>query len=81
MKNGQAYGLSAHSPTRGTRAVPLCVGYVSNGKAFSLSHSLPSSLADDVQSLFEWFIGTMPWCDSSQTCMRAVWPGLLPPTC
>src|SRR6516162_6518303 len=46
--------LSAHSPTRGTRAIPLGVGYVSNGKVFSLSRSLPSSLsADDAPSLFE----------------------------
>ena len=27
MSNGQANSLSAHSPTRGTRADPLCVGY------------------------------------------------------
>ena len=33
-------------------------------------HSPPTS----VPSLFEWFIGTMPPCDSSVTFMRAVWP-------
>ena len=39
--------------------------------------SLPSPLsANDVLSLFEWFIGTMPPCDSSVTSTRAVW--LLP---
>src|SRR5215472_11346493 len=75
MNSGQANGWSAHSPTRGTRAVPLGVGYVSNGKVFSLSRSLPSPLsADDTPSLFEWFIGTTPQCDSSQTYTRAVWP-------
>ena len=42
---------------------------------FSLISSLPSSLsADQVPSLFEWFIGTMPQCDSSQTYTRAVRP-------
>src|SRR5215472_17611740 len=25
-------------------------------------------------SLFEWFIGTTPLCDSSETCARVVWP-------
>ena len=46
--------LAAHSPTRGTRAVPLCVGYVSNGRVFSLIRSLPSSLsANEVPFLFE----------------------------
>ena len=29
--------------------------------------------AGDVPSLFEWFIGTMPLCDSSQTYARALW--------
>ena len=49
-----AYRLSAHSPTRGTRADPLCVGNVPDGKVFSLISSLPSSLsANDVPSLFE----------------------------
>src|SRR6266704_846173 len=38
---------------------------------------LPSALsADGFPSLFEWFIGTMPLCDSSKTYARAVW--LLP---
>ena len=75
MNSGQANHLSAHSPTRGTRAVPLGVGYVSNGKVFSLSRSLPSPFsADDCWSLFEWFIGTTPQCDSSQTYTRAVRP-------
>src|SRR5438874_2846789 len=38
----------------------------------------PSSAlsADGSPSLFEWFIGTMPLCDSSKTYARAVW--LLP---
>jgi len=54
MNNGQACCLGAHSPTRGTRAIPLGVGYVSDGKVFSLIRSLPSSLsADEVPSLFE----------------------------
>jgi len=75
MNSGQALRLSALSPTHGTRAVPRCVGYVSDERVFSLSRSLPSSLsADDVPSLFEWFIGTIPRCDSSQTCTRAVRP-------
>src|SRR6266852_5464276 len=75
MNNGQACCLSAHSPTRGTRAVPLYVGYVSRGRVFSLISSLTSSLSADVlPSLFEWFIGTIPLSDSSQTYMRAVWP-------
>src|SRR5260370_27494455 len=52
MNNGQACGLSAHSPTRGTRAVPLYVGYVSSGRVFSLIRSLPSSLSADVLSVF-----------------------------
>src|ERR1700687_600382 len=52
MNNGQACCLSAHSPTRGTRALPLCVGYVSNGRVFSLISSLPSSLSADVLSVF-----------------------------
>jgi hypothetical protein len=67
--------FSAHSSTRGTRAVPLCVGYVSSERMFSLSRSLPSSLsANDIPFLFERFIGTTPRCDSSQTYTRAVWP-------
>jgi len=42
---------------------------------FSLISGLPSALsADGFPSLFEWFIGTVPLSDSSQTCMRAVWP-------
>ena len=42
---------------------------------FSLSRSLPSALsADNVPSLFECFIGTMPRCDSSETNTRAVRP-------
>ena len=43
MNSGQAYSLSAHSPTRGTRADPLCVGYVSNERAFSLIISLTTT--------------------------------------
>jgi hypothetical protein len=36
------------------RANPLCVGYVLDGRVFSLISSLPSSLsADSVPSLFE----------------------------
>ena len=39
------------------------------------SPSLPSPLsADDCWSLFEWFSGTTPQCDSSQTYTRAVRP-------
>ena len=48
---------------------------MSNGKVFSLIRSLPSPFsADDCWSLFEWFIGTTPQCDSSQTYTRAVRP-------
>lgn len=43
MSNGQTNSLSAHSPIRGTRADPHCVGYVQDGKVFSLISSLPSS--------------------------------------
>src|ERR1700674_2033583 len=75
MSNGQAYSWSAHSPTCGTRADPLCVGYMPDGRVFSLISSLPSPLsANDIPSLFEWFIGTTPLCDSSRTYTRAVWP-------
>jgi hypothetical protein len=46
-------------------------------QTFSLISGLPSPLsAHDVPSLFEWFIGTIPLCDSSGTYMRALW--LLP---
>ena len=42
---------------------------------FSLISGLPSPFsADDLPSLFEWFIGTMPLSDSSKTCIRAVRP-------
>ena len=38
----------------GEADVPLCVGYVSDGRVFSSISSLPSSLsADDAPSLFE----------------------------
>jgi hypothetical protein len=48
---------------------------VSSGKVFSLSRSLPSALsADNVPSMFECFIGSMPRCDSSETYTRAVRP-------
>ena len=58
---------------------PLCVGYVLGRPAFSLISSLPSPLsADDLVSLFEWFIGNTPLCDSSQTYTRAVRPGPSP---
>ena len=54
---------------------PLCVGCVLDGPAFSLISGLPSPLsADDLVSLFEWFIGNTPLCDSSQTYTRAVRP-------
>ncbi len=52
MNGGQAYNLSAHSPTRETRADPLCVGYVQDGKVFSSISSLPSSLSADKGSVF-----------------------------
>jgi len=52
MSNGQACCLSAHSPARGTRMIPLYVGYVSSGRVFSLISSLPSSLSADVLSVF-----------------------------
>jgi hypothetical protein len=51
MSNGQACCLSAHSPARGTRIIPLYVGYVSSGRVFSLISSLPSSLSADVLSV------------------------------
>ena len=54
---------------------PLCVGCVLDCPAFSLINGLPSPFsADGLVSLFEWFIGSTPLCDSSETCMRAVWP-------
>ena len=57
-----------------TRA-PLCVGCVLGKGVFSLISGLPSPFsADALPSLFEWFIGTMPLSDSSETCMRAVRP-------
>jgi hypothetical protein len=52
MSDGQANRLSAHSPTRETRADPLCVGYVQGGKVFSSISSLPSSLSADEGSVF-----------------------------
>jgi len=52
MSNGQANSLSVHLPTRGTRADPLCVGYVQDGKVFSLISSLPSSLSADDAPVF-----------------------------
>jgi len=51
MSNGQAKSLSAHSPIRGTRADPLSVGYVQDGKVFSLISRLPSSLSADQRSV------------------------------
>jgi hypothetical protein len=75
MSSGQACSLSAHSPTRGTRADPLSVGYVPDGRVFSLISSLPSALSvDRCRSLFECFIGTIPLSDSSGTYTRAVRP-------
>jgi hypothetical protein len=42
---------------------------------FSLISGLPSPFsADALPSLFEWFIGSMPLSDSSETCMRVVRP-------
>jgi hypothetical protein len=52
MNNGQACCLSAHSPTPGTRAIPLYVGYVSGERVFSLISSLPSSLSANEISVF-----------------------------
>ncbi len=75
MSNGQANSLSAHSPTvghaqsraeSGTCRMEKC----SPGSAAFPPHSPPTS----VPSLFEWFLGTMPQCDSSETYTRAVWP-------
>jgi hypothetical protein len=57
----------------------LCVGYVLDWRAFSLIGVLPSPLsADELPSLFEWFIGTIPPCDSSRTFMRVVRPKPFP---
>ena len=52
INNGQACCLSAHSPTPGTRALPLYVGYVSSRRVFSVISSLPSSLSADEPSVF-----------------------------
>ncbi len=57
-----------------TRA-PRCVGCVWDRRAFSLVHALPSPLsADRCWSLFEEFLGTITWSDSSETYMEAVRP-------
>ena len=46
---------------------------------FSLISGLPSAFsADALPSWFEWFIGTMPLSDSSETYIRAVRPKPLP---
>src|SRR2546426_11409296 len=82
MNSGQACGLSAHSPTRGTRAVPLYVGYVSRGRGFSLISSLPSSLSADVLAVFVRMIhrcrvggGALSrWPPSAAQTARAVFP-------
>ena len=56
--------------------LPRCVGHVWDGLAFSLVHALPSPLsADGWPPLFEGFIGTITWSDSSETDMEAVRPG------
>ena len=52
MNDGQAWGLSVHSPIRGTRVLLLYVGYVSSGRVFSLIRSLPSPLSADERSVF-----------------------------
>src|SRR6266480_2986644 len=52
INNGQACCLSAHSPTPGTRALPLYVGYVSSRRVFSVISSLPSSLSADEPCIF-----------------------------
>jgi hypothetical protein len=58
MNRVQAYRWSAHSLTGGARTVPLGVGYVSNGKVFSLNRRPPSLLsADDAPFWCEGFIG------------------------
>jgi hypothetical protein len=45
----------------------------------SLISGLSSALsANGFPSLFEWFIGNTPLCDSSGTCMPAVRPGPSP---
>ena len=42
---------------------------------FSSISGLPSPFsADALSPLFEWFIGSMPLSDSSETCTRAVRP-------
>jgi len=51
----------------------LCVSDVLGKPVFSLFHGLPSPFsAGDLASLFARFIGTMPRCDSSPTCTRAL---------
>ena len=56
-------------------AFPLGVGFVLGCRTFSLIGGLPSPLsANGLPSLFEWFIGTIPPCDSSETYARAVRP-------
>src|SRR3989442_5438285 len=82
MNNGQACCLSAHSPTRGTRAVPLYVGYVSRGRVFSLISSLPSSLSADVLAVFVRMIhrcrvggdALSPWPPSAPLTAPAAFP-------
>src|SRR5439155_11229003 len=82
MNNGQARCLSARSPTRGTRVVPLYVGYVSSRRVFSLISSLPSSLSADVLSVFVRMIhrcrvggGALSrWPPSAAQTARAVFP-------
>src|SRR5215471_8380254 len=40
---------------------------------FSLAHALPSpTSAEELSSLFGWFIGSMAWSDSSRVCMPAL---------
>jgi hypothetical protein len=52
---------------------PLCVGFVLSCRTFSLIGGLPSPLSANLwPSLFEWFIGTIPPCDSSETYARTV---------
>ena len=75
LGSGLLFRDSPHTrPPLGRRA-PLGVGDVLGPRGFSLFHALPSPFsAGDLPSWFEEFIGTMPQCDSSPTCMRALRP-------
>ena len=68
-------------PNRGTRAVPLCVGCMSDEKVFSLIRSLPSSLSAGscllVRGVHRCRVGggaLARWPPSAAQTVRAVFP-------